>query len=156
VGEIIDRDLRPMLGSLGEGAPEIVGQLESFTQSLNETLAHLDGFLTGENAKRIQRILGNLDSGAASLASVSGDLEQTRRRMDELLESVNALVEENRRPLDQSVADLQQSLESVSRHIEAIAHHLEVTTRNMNEFSRQIRENPGVIIRGRTSGDGAN
>jgi phospholipid/cholesterol/gamma-HCH transport system substrate-binding protein len=83
-------------------------------------------------------------------------LDQTRLQIDALLESVNALVEENRRPVGQAVVDLHESLESVSRHIEAIAHHLEVTTRNMNEFSRQIRENPGVIIRGRALDDEAN
>jgi phospholipid/cholesterol/gamma-HCH transport system substrate-binding protein len=62
------------------------------------------------------------------------------------------MIEENRRPVGQAVLDLQHSLEAVSRRIEAIAYHLEVTTRNMNEFSRQIRENPGVIVRGRASG----
>lgn len=155
VGALIEGDLRPMLTRLGEGAPEIIGDLEVFTAKLNETLAHLDSFLSGDNASRIEHILENLESGSASFATVSGDLEQTRRRIDQLLESVNALVDDNRRPLDRTVADLQQSLESVSRHIEAIAHHLEVTTRNMNEFSRQIRENPGVIIRGRASDDDA-
>ena len=104
----------------------------------------------------IEHILENLESTSASFADVSGDLGQTRLRLDELLDSVNVLLEENRRPFGQAVVDLHESLEAVSRHIEATAYHLEVTTRNMSEFSRQIRENPGVIIRGRASDGEAN
>jgi phospholipid/cholesterol/gamma-HCH transport system substrate-binding protein len=155
MGELIQGSLRPMLRTLSEGGPEIVEDLEAFTEQLNETLAQIDVFLSGDNARRIEQILVNLESTSASFAAVSGDLEETRRRVDELLDLANVVVEENRRPVGEAVADLHESLESVSRHIEAIAHHLEVTTRNMNEFSRQIRENPGVIIRGRASDDEA-
>ena len=152
MGELIEGSLKPMLDALGEGGPEIIADLEAFTAKLNETLAKIDGFLTEENARRIEGTLENLESTSVSFAAVSGELEQTRIRVDALLESVNGMVEENRRPVGQAVVDLHESLESVARHIEAIAYHLEVTTRNMNEFSRQIRENPGVIIRGRASG----
>jgi len=152
MGELIEGSLKPMLDALGEGGPEIIADLEAFTAKLNETLAKIDGFLSEENARRIEDTLENLESTSVSFAAVSGELEQTRLRVDELLDSVNGMVEENRRPVGQAVVDLHESLESVSRHIEAIAYHLEVTTRNMNEFSRQIRENPSVIIRGRASG----
>jgi phospholipid/cholesterol/gamma-HCH transport system substrate-binding protein len=152
MGELIEGSLKPILDALGEGGPEIIADLEAFTAKLNETLAKIDGFLSEENARRIEDTLENLDSTSVSFAAVSGELEQTRFRVDKLLDSVNGMVEENRRPVGQAVVDLHESLESVSRHIEAIAYHLEVTTRNMNEFSRQIRENPGVIIRGRASG----
>jgi len=154
VGELIQESLRPMLGTLSEGGPEILEDLEAFTGQLNETLARIDAFLSGDNARRIENTLVNLESTSGSFAAVSGELKQTRIRVDELLDLVNVVLEENRRPVGEAVADLHESLESVSRHIEAIAHHLEVTTRNMNEFSRQIRENPGVIIRGRSSDDG--
>lgn len=152
MGELIEGSLKPMLDALGEGGPEIIADLEGFTAKLNETLAKIDGFLTEENAQRIEGTLENLESTSVSFATVSGELEQTRIRVDALLESVDGMVEENRRPVGQAIVDLHESLESVARHIEAIAYNLEVTARNMNEFSRQIRENPGVIIRGRGSG----
>lgn len=155
VDELIKESLKPMLDALGEGGPEIIADLEAFTAKLNQTLGRIDGFLSDENARRVEGTLENLESASASLVAVSGELEQTRLRVDKLLDSVNEMVEENRRPAGQAVLDLHHSLEAVSRRIEAIAYHLEVTTRNMNEFSRQIRENPGVIIRGRASGDEA-
>jgi phospholipid/cholesterol/gamma-HCH transport system substrate-binding protein len=149
VGDLIEGGLKPVLDALAEGGPAVTEDLEALAEKLNETLVRIDGFLSGENARRIEHILANLDSASSGFAAVSGGLEETRLQIDELLDSVNALVEENRRPVGQAVVDMHESLESVSRHIEAIAHHLEVTTRNMNEFSRQIRENPGVIVRGR-------
>jgi phospholipid/cholesterol/gamma-HCH transport system substrate-binding protein len=153
LGELIQGSVKPMLQTLSEGGPEIVEDLEVFTGKLNETLTRIDGFLSGENGRRIEQILANLESTSANFAAVTGELEQTRMRVDELLELMNVMLEENRRPVGDAAVNLQDSLEAVSRHIEAITHHLEVTTRNMNEFSRQIRENPGVIVRGRTSGD---
>jgi phospholipid/cholesterol/gamma-HCH transport system substrate-binding protein len=42
----------------------------------------------------------------------------------------------------------------VARHIDAIAADLERSSRNLAEFTRQVRENPGVIVRGRERGDG--
>jgi phospholipid/cholesterol/gamma-HCH transport system substrate-binding protein len=42
---------------------------------------------------------------------------------------------------------------AISRRIDSITGDLESTTRNMNEFSRQIRENPGVLVRGRETSD---
>jgi phospholipid/cholesterol/gamma-HCH transport system substrate-binding protein len=155
VDALIEESLKPMLDALGEGGPEIIAALEAFTDQLNQTLARIDGFLSEENARRVEDTLGNLEHASASLATASAELEQTRLRVDKLLDSMNGMIEENRRPVGQAALDLNQSLEAVSRRIEAIAYHLEVTTRNMNEFSRQIRENPSVIIRGRASGDEA-
>ena len=52
-----------------------------------------------------------------------------------------------------------ENLYRLSRHygvsVDAISRNLEVTTRNLNEFSSQIRENPGVLLRGRESAAGA-
>jgi phospholipid/cholesterol/gamma-HCH transport system substrate-binding protein len=155
LGEVIEGSLKPLLTTLSEGGPEIIEDLEAFTEPLNETLAQIDSFLSGENARRVEQILVNLEATSGSFAAVSGDLEETRSRLDELIALANTILEENRSPVGRAVDDLHESLASVSRHIEAIAHHLEVTTRNMNEFSRQIRENPGVILRGRTSEDDA-
>ncbi len=40
--------------------------------------------------------------------------------------------------------------------IDTLNENLEGTTRNMNEFSRQIRANPGVLLGGKAAPDGAN
>jgi hypothetical protein len=43
----------------------------------------------------------------------------------------------------------------VARHIDAIAADLETSSRNLAEFTRGVREDPGVLVRGRErAGDG--
>ena len=38
---------------------------------------------------------------------------------------------------------------ALASHIDAITANLEDATRNANEFSKQIREDPSVLLRGR-------
>ena len=48
-----------------------------------------------------------------------------------------------------------QAIEALARRSEAVASNLEDATRNANEFSRQLRANPGVLLRGREAEPGA-
>jgi phospholipid/cholesterol/gamma-HCH transport system substrate-binding protein len=36
----------------------------------------------------------------------------------------------------------------VAQHIDAVAQNLEGTSRNMAEFSRRLKANPGLLLRG--------
>ena len=50
--------------------------------------------------------------------------------------------------MGQSLKDLRYTLQAVSRNIDSITYNVEGTARNMNEFSQQIRQNPGVLLGG--------
>jgi phospholipid/cholesterol/gamma-HCH transport system substrate-binding protein len=54
--------------------------------------------------------------------------------------------------VSEALRELDHSLSAVARHIDAIAADLETSSRNLSEFTRQIREDPGVIVRGRERG----
>ena len=99
-------------------------------------------------------ILANLETTSAEAAQLTEGLGETRLQLDRVLATVDRLVTENEDQLAHTLADLHHSLEGVARHIDAIVSNLEVTTRNMNEFSRQVRQNPALIVRGRSAGDG--
>jgi phospholipid/cholesterol/gamma-HCH transport system substrate-binding protein len=58
------------------------------------------------------------------------------------------MINRNSKNVDKSTADLEYILRAVSQNIDAITNNLEGTTRNMNEFSRLIRQNPGLLISG--------
>ena len=76
-------------------------------------------------------------------------------RVDGMVESVDGLVTGNTDEVEQMIQDLRHTLGSVARHIDTINANLESTSHNVNEFSRQIRDNPGVLVRGTVGGDGA-
>ena len=147
--ELSEKSVKPLLESLGKGTPDIVANVGAFTRALNMTLERIDLLLSPGNVERINRILANFETTSSGFAAVSGDLSRTRAEIDQLLRTVNRLLDRNQGEIGHSITDLHDSLEAVARHIDAISHNLELSTRNLSEFSRQIRENPGVLVRGR-------
>jgi phospholipid/cholesterol/gamma-HCH transport system substrate-binding protein len=147
--DLAENSVKPLLESLGKGTPQIVSNIEDFTSALNVTLARIDELLSPPNIQRIEKILVNLETTSKGFAVVSGELERTRAEIDKLLGTVDRLLDRNEGEIGHAITDLHDSLEAVARRIDAISHNLELTTRNLAEFSRQIRENPGVLVRGR-------
>jgi phospholipid/cholesterol/gamma-HCH transport system substrate-binding protein len=96
----------------------------------------------------MQHALGNVAVAANNIASLTGDLHSTRERLDALLVGLNAISEENRPDLRESVTDLRYTLRSLSQRVDAITYNLEGASRNLSEFSRTIRNNPAVLLRG--------
>ena len=149
----VGEELRSLLESLAADTPEILDNVETFTSEINRTVEQINTLLDPSNVGRVRRILVNLETTTNSFASVADDLNRTRGQVDDLIQRVDEMLDAKHGDVGQAMAELNHSLESVARHIDAITHNLEATTRNMNEFSRQIRENPSVIIRGREADD---
>jgi phospholipid/cholesterol/gamma-HCH transport system substrate-binding protein len=147
--EISEQSLKPLLESLGQGTPKIVANVEDFTRALNLTLERIDALLSPGNVQRIDRILVNLEATSSGFAAVAGDLSRTRAEIDHLLRTVDDLLDRNQGEIGHAITDLHDSLEAVARRIDAISTNLEHTTRDLAEFSRQIRANPGLLVRGR-------
>lgn len=144
LNDVVDERIAPLL----DGVPEILDNLGEFSAELNRTGDQLGRVLDAENVRRVGSILANLEGASARLARFGGDLSATRERLDALLGRVEGLLQENRGTLDHAVGDLHESLEAFAVRSDAIAHDLEVTSRNLAEFSRRIRENPSLLVRG--------
>ncbi len=145
--------LQPLLESLAADTPEILDNVETFTAEINRTVEQINLMLDPSNVGRVRQILVNLEATTNNFATVAHDLNRTRGQVDDLIQRVDEMLDAKHWDVGQAMAELNHSLESVARHIDAITHNLEATTRNMNEFSRQVRENPSVIIRGREADD---
>jgi phospholipid/cholesterol/gamma-HCH transport system substrate-binding protein len=157
-GELTDlmRDtIRPLLESVEEETPEILAQVEALAADLGRAVERMNALLSPANTERVTRTVRNVESASANFSSVSQDLIDTQRRLDELLVDLRQMLGRRDGELGQAVHDLHDSLESVARHIDAINDNLETTTRNLSEFSEKIRRNPAALIRGQaTEADG--
>jgi phospholipid/cholesterol/gamma-HCH transport system substrate-binding protein len=142
VVSIIDKTIEPALMDISRGTPEIIENLEASVRQINE-------LLTPHNVERVGRILANVETATDNANAVLADLSETRHRVDELIERTGKLLNEDDGEVGSALTNLNHSLAAVARHIDAISANLENTTRNMNEFSRQIRENPSALVRGR-------
>lgn len=165
-------DLESTTGALAGTAPRVTGNLENFTERLNDgvaspenlalirrTLANLEqasknlneGLLGEANRQQISRTLSNMRGFSEEFVQLAQELRRSQKRIDGLIASLDDTVSENSEAVSQSVKDLRYTLRVVSEHIDAISYNLEGTSRNMHEFAREIRQNPGLLLGGRTS-----
>jgi phospholipid/cholesterol/gamma-HCH transport system substrate-binding protein len=149
----IEESVRPLLASLSEGVPGIVDNVDGFTAELSRTVDQINSILNPSNVERVSKILENLDSATGEFGRLIEGLGGTRQQVDGLITKLDALLEEDQGELDAAIRDLRHTLAAISRRIDSITSDLETTTRNASEFSRQIRENPGVLVRGRETND---
>jgi phospholipid/cholesterol/gamma-HCH transport system substrate-binding protein len=125
-------------------------QLRSMLQTMNDRIENL---LSAENTQRVELILTNLSAVSQDVSDLTNGLQTTKAQIDDILKTINSLIDSNSGDLGHSLVDLHASLEAVSRHIDAVARNLEDTTRNASEFSEQIRKDPSVLLRGRNAAD---
>ena len=126
----------------------IVNKVDELVTNLNQTSENLKKVINNKNQENLASFLDSMSVISANTDELVGNLDETRKTMDTVLENLGDMVETNSNKLDSSLADLQKTLSVISTHIDAITHHLEGSSRNMHEFTRQIKENPGLLIRG--------
>ncbi|MEE9544949.1 MAG: MlaD family protein [Rhodospirillales bacterium] len=120
-------ELTTLIQNVAERAPKISENIEAFSNKINQSSDELSALFKPENRQKLEAILGNLDI---------------------LLVTVNGMVDENKRDINESIVDMRRVTESVARHIDQVNQNLEGASRNMYEFSRQIRQNPGLLLGG--------
>ena len=155
ISELNRKSVAPLLKSLSSlvqtaerGAPRITEELITFTERLNATLAPLQEIMTKENLDLVELSIGNVEEATGNMAALSQGLRLTLQTVDHLMANLDELVQENKGNVDQTLKDAQYTLKAVASTVDAIVHNLEGTTRNMNEFSRLIRQNPGLLLGG--------
>ncbi|WP_142848178.1 MlaD family protein [Telmatospirillum sp. J64-1] len=176
VGDLTEGNLRPLLATLErsianvsaileEQAPDLLGNLVAvaadlatktpqITDNVRNFSNDLNQVLTEENRGRIDQTLANMASFSGNMEQLGGQLATTGEQVDQLIASLNALIETNSPVVTQSVRDLAYTLQRVSSDIDTITGNLESTSRNMSEFSREIRQNPARVFGGDRGGVG--
>jgi len=130
-------------------------QLESLVTNLDQTIGQVADFVAPENARNVALILENLGAMSEETQRLVVGLDGTRENLDMVVGRLDQLLAANDEDIRTAVSDLQQAIEALARRSEAVASNLEDATRNANEFSRQLRANPGVLLRGREAEPGA-
>ena len=149
-------NLIALSGDLAKTSPEISENMRGFSAELNTSGKQLNKLLSDQNVAKAGDVLNNLERFSSSFSQLATDLESTRKKVDALLVSMNSMVGDNKEDVDESVRELRRTLQTVSRHIGEVMQNIESTSRNMNEFSRQVRQNPTSLIGGGNRDEGPN
>ena len=165
ISNLAENDLRPLLATMNTAVGNFAITVETVGDLLDEdgqrmikqfaaVADDLSGLVVDLN-DRLPRIAKNVDDSTANFADLSKDLATTRGKLDKLLVTAdqlmvnsNAMVGENRDEVRTSIEDLKHVTDSLARHIDSVNQNVEGTARNMYEFSREIRQNPGLLLSG--------
>jgi phospholipid/cholesterol/gamma-HCH transport system substrate-binding protein len=141
IGHLVDeegtsmvQDISSLTAEWADRAPKIAANIEEFSTKVNQSSDQLSALMTPENRESIESLIKNMAAATTN--------------MDSLMVSMNDLMKENKKGIAQSVVDLRYVADSMSRHVDSINQNLEGAARNMYEFSRQIRQNPGLLLGG--------
>ncbi|MBN8481545.1 MAG: MCE family protein [Xanthomonadales bacterium] len=137
---LLSQRVDSITGSLDQATPEILAQANTLLGRLNEASGALDDLLKPQNRAAVAGILGNVHG-------LSSELRETRKALDATVGQIAEMAAENRGNVRNAVTDLATVMASLSSRMEVITHHLESATRNLDEFSREIRRNPGQLLR---------
>ncbi len=137
--ESVSKSVRAVSTAAEGSIPKILTQLESLSGHLNQSAKQIDLLVSQDNRERIESLLQRLNT------SLDG--------LDTLLKESTGIVVDNKVKIEQSLQALRQSVQVVSQHISEITVNLETASRNMTEFSRQLRQNPGLLIGGEAPRD---
>ena len=154
-GAVIFEEARTLVEVLSLKAPVIIdqfglfaGDLEELGESLSRSSAQINALVTDENREMLEGVLVNLDEASATLDNlmIEGNI---------MVGSANEIMEASGEDLEQTIGDLQHTAATLARYIDSINHHMDGASRNMYEFSRQIRQNPGLLLGGTPPVDNA-
>jgi len=140
---------------MAEHVPAILGQLDMATKRIDAAAANVNEILGDKNRKTVEAALQNVATASADFSKLSVELKNSGRQVGHLVTTIDDLVSDNKVDIEKAVVDLRFILGSVSRLVEATNQNLEATAHNMYEFSRQIRQNPSLLLRGGNAPDQA-
>ena len=155
--DITKNTIKPLLESFSNQVEQtdMVSKLSGLINNLNQTSEDLQKVFNSQNQENVTVFLDSMSIASTGMNKLVTNIDDTRKSMDIILSNidkviggVNHMLEDNDNKMSGSLTDLQKTLSVMSTHIDAITHHLEGSSRNIHEFTRQIKENPGLLIRG--------
>lgn len=141
-------DVRTLVANAGTHLDRISTGITELTAGMQTNVEQLKKVLSDGNIKAVDHILDNLDRASVNADKTLAELNALSIQVNGVAQAMQAMIDRNAKNVDKSTADLEYILRAVSQNIDAITNNLEGTTRNMNEFSRLIRQNPGLLLGG--------
>jgi phospholipid/cholesterol/gamma-HCH transport system substrate-binding protein len=154
-------DLSDRVGELKETVARVNDLLSAPNRAnLAATLANTRGLLE-ESRPQIKSTLQNVNGLSQKLEPLIEDLRKTAAKTNETLNTVDAIIGENRPDVRQAIAELRRSLATLTgvtgrldqtldvnaENIDELLDNLRQATENLNEFTATIKNRPSSLIR---------
>ncbi len=164
MGGLTKSTIRPLLENLNnhvstlgqamsDKVPPILDKVDALATELESSARQLNKIVDSETEQRVDTILSNGEQISTNLLTLSEQLHQTSAQLDVMLDDAHAIVTDNDEQLRDTVRALHRTVNTLANSVDGILFDLEKTGQNMNEFSRQLRSNPGVLLMGKPPAD---
>lgn len=147
------KSINTLAAGLKGEVPQIASQLLTFTEKLNKTLNSVQTVLSDQNVQGVSHVVRNVEQVSEKFVAISGALDGTLNQVNGIIANVDRLVQNSEGQVNTALKDTQYILRSLARNIDNFNHNISGTARNMNEFSRMIRQNPGLLLGGTSRDD---
>ena len=142
------RSLNAISGEVERRAGTISATLETVSRQLADSGKNLNEMLSKENATTIRQVLLDVQATTKTFAGTSRQLNATLGQVNGLIKRVDGMVARNGANVDRSLTDVRYTLRAIAQSIDGIMHNIDGSSRNLSEFSRLIRQNPGLLLGG--------
>lgn len=137
---------RSVMADLKDRIPSIAEKLETIQGDVSITSKRLNTILSPANQQKILGMIENLNAATQKFDTVLITMNSILTDIDDLM-----LAEEG--DLAVTMKESRYITESIARNIDAINQNMDGAARNLYEFSRQIRQNPGLLLGGSSPED---
>ena len=132
---------RNVMADLKTRIPTIAAQTEQMLTAANVTVQRLNTILTKENQEKIIGMIENLNAATQKFDAVL-------ITMNSIMHDIDDLVLDEDGDIARTMKESRYIVESVARNIDSLNQNMDGAARNLYEFSRQIRQNPGLLLGG--------
>jgi phospholipid/cholesterol/gamma-HCH transport system substrate-binding protein len=157
--KLSEEGLKPLIKTLTEDIvgtlPELTRQSSVLLKNLNKSATELLTVISTVDKQEISRILDNTDEMTNNLLVISRNLDAAATKIDSMVSNTAENMQENNQDIRKALLDLRTTMGVVEDNINNIIYNMDSTARNMNEFSRQLRDNPSVLLNSKPPADAA-
>ena len=148
-GKVLVSELSNLATDLANQVPKVVGDMQALTGQMQKTAGEVDKLFRPRAIVKPSRRCWPRPARRSRISpNFPQNLQATRTRIDKMLETLDTMLIDNKLDVERSIIDLRHVVDSVAQHIDTLNQNMEGASRNMYEFSRQIRENPGLLLGG--------
>ena len=121
--------------------PAITSKFESLLGNLHTTTKRFNSVVSLENTDKLVVLIDHL-------TAASQKIDTMMVTTNSMLADIDDLVMDENGDVKKSFSDARYVVESIARNIDSINQNKNGAARNLNEFTRQIRNNPGLLLGG--------
>lgn len=143
-------DMMKLVNSVGteldKFIPNLANDITRLMQNLNQTSDQVALIFNETNRQQVDTMFRNANEASEKLVKLANGFDRVNAQLGEIMNNTQQMLDENDQDVRQTVVELKKSIDVVSENIHSVMHNLDSSSRNMNEFTRQLRDNPGVLL----------